>query len=214
MKAVQTRRICGITYLTIDDLLKVIRSKDNIIRNYAFIEHNCDVHETDDEKKGYKKGDIKERHIHFILLFNFPYKLSTVSNWFQGWFDDKQLPINTFCEPCSDLSAYYRYFTHSDNPDKFQYDDKLIYCYDSSEFKSEDNSCEDKAFIALDLLLNGVSKYEIAKRLGRDFIYHYSHILQLYEDIQQEERAKKYKLNKKECERKFIENVETCRKRD
>lgn len=113
--------------------------------------------------------------------------------------------INTFCEPCTDLTAYYRYFTHADNPEKFQYNENLIYCNDPTEFKSEDNSCEDKAFIALDLLLNGVSKYEIAKRLGRDFIYHYSHIMQLYEDIQEEERVKRYKQNKIECERKFKE---------
>lgn len=205
MKLTQSRRICGITYLSTDVLLKVIHSKENIIRNYAFIEHNCDIHETDDEKKGYKKGELKERHIHFILLFNFPYKLTTVSNWFKGWVDDKEQSINTFCEPCTDLTAYYRYFTHADNPEKFQYNENLICCNDPTEFKSEDNSCEDKAFIALDLLLNGVSKYEIAKRLGRDFIYHYSHIMQLYEDIQEEERVKRYKQNKIECERKFKE---------
>ncbi len=203
MKLTQSRRICGITYLTSDDLLKIINSKDNIIRNYAFIEHNCDVHETDDEKKGYKKGELKERHIHFILLFNFPYKLSTVSNWFKGWMDEKDQPINTFCEPCTDLTAYYRYFTHADDPDKFQYNENQIFCNDPTEFKTEDNSCEDKAFIALDLMMNDVTKYEIAKRLGRDFIYHYSHILQLYEDIQHEERARIYKQNKKECERNF-----------
>lgn len=183
MKAKQTRRVCGITYLTADDLLKLFSQKSNIIKNFAFIEHNKDVYEEDNEAKNQKKGDLKQTHIHFIILFNFPYNLTTVQNWFLGWVDENDKSINTFVEVCTDIHSYYRYFMHLDHPTKFQYSESDIVSGDLSDFQIEDDSCEDSAYIALELMLNGVPIEQIAKRLGRDFIYHYHHIKLLYNDI-------------------------------
>lgn len=75
----------------------------------------------------------------------------------------------------------FRYLTHQDNPEKYQYSPDDVICSDPSSF--EDDVQTDDTWTAVEDLLNGVPLKEVARRYGRDFIYHYSHIRQLVSDI-------------------------------
>lgn len=173
-KPIQARRFCAISYLDRRTIISILQNKDKLVRNYAVICHDRDVDEN---------GLPKETHCHLVILFNYPYKLQTVENWFKGWTDTDGKPVNTFVEVCTSPHGSYVYFTHKEHPQKVQYSEDEIVCKNRNEFKVDDFSCEDNAFIALDLVLKGETRYNIAKRIGRDFIYHYQSIMTLAHDI-------------------------------
>lgn len=175
MKSTQSRKWSLVTYLPPAELAQVFGDKADKVRAYAYATHDKDTN---------KDGSRKEPHTHVIVWLNTPYAPSTIKNWFRGY-DDKGELVNTLAEPCKDISAMYRYLTHKDNPDKYQYDDDVVICSDPSMFEDDVQTCD--TWTAVDDLLNGVPLREVARRYGRDFIYHYSHIRQLVQDIKQEE---------------------------
>ena len=76
-------------------------------------------------------GKTKKAHFHIILA----YENTTTYN------NVKQLVVDTLGQPIPiDLNSpvgYYRYFTHKDNPDKHQYSEKDIQCFngfDASDY--------------------------------------------------------------------------------
>lgn len=64
-------------------------------------------------------GDLKKPHYHVILCFDGP----TTYNNVKTITDRLNCPIP---QPLEQIRGYYRYFTHIDNPEKYQYDDKEI----------------------------------------------------------------------------------------
>lgn len=60
-------------------------------------------------------GEIKKPHYHVILCYSGPTSFSVVSRLT----DSLNCPIP---QPLEQIKGYYRYFTHMDNPEKFQYD--------------------------------------------------------------------------------------------
>lgn len=169
MSKEQCRKFAISTYLRPEELPQVFADKSKQIRAYAYCTHDKDDNET---------------HTHVILWLSFPYPISTIRNWFRGC-DLKGELANTLVEPCRDIVAMYRYLTHKDNPDKYQYPDDAVICSDPSCF--EDDVQTDDTWTAVEDLINGVPLREVARRYGRDFIYHYSHIRQLVADIKAEE---------------------------
>lgn len=85
--------------------------------DYAFIKHDKDVDED---------GVLKKVHIHIIVSFNSPRKLSWILSRFK----------QTHVESISSTAAYLRYMTHSDLDDstKYIYPDSDLHM--SSKFKS------------------------------------------------------------------------------
>lgn len=72
--------------------------------------HNMDVDPT---------GEKKKAHYHIILVYGSPTTYSNVKS-----FTDKlNQPIPQALEQ---VRGYYRYLTHKDNPEKYQYDEKNI----------------------------------------------------------------------------------------
>lgn len=171
MKNVQSRKWSIMTYLRPTDIAKVFDDKCDKVRAYAYCTHD--------------KDENTEPHTHVIVWLNTPYPSSSIKNWFRGE-DVKGELANTLAEPCKDIAAMFRYLTHKDNPDKYQYGDDDVICSDPSMF--EDDVQTDDTWTAVDDLLNGVPLKEVARRYGRDFIYHYSHIRQLVNDIRMEEQ--------------------------
>lgn len=167
------------TYCEEDFVLKVLDLHSNQIKAFAYCVHDCDVNDN---------GEIKEKHIHVLLLLNYPYPPATVCNWFSNT-DSEGKKINTLWEKLVYPSLMYRYLIHEDNPEKYQYDPSLRICSELKYFLDE-TSTDDVAQLALFDLLDGVSLREVARRYGRDFIYHYGHIKQIYEDIKLEEGIK------------------------
>lgn len=68
-------------------------------------------------------GEIKKPHYHFIIVYSGPTTFNSVKNFVSGQLNSP-IPI-----PLESARGYYRYFTHIDHPDKYQYDEKDIQCY-------------------------------------------------------------------------------------
>lgn len=64
-------------------------------------------------------GEVKKEHYHIILCYSGP----TSYNVVKGLTDSLNQPIPQALEQ---IRGYYRYLTHKDNPDKYQYDEKDI----------------------------------------------------------------------------------------
>lgn len=169
MKVVQSRKWALVTYLKPDEIARVFADKSDKVRAYAYATHD--------------KDKDKEPHTHIIVWLLTPYAASTIKNWFRGE-DSKGELANTLAEPCADIVAMFRYLTHKDNPEKYQYCDDIVVCSDPSCFA--DDVQTDETWTAVKDLLDGVPLAVVAQRYGRDFIYHYSHIRQLVNDIKAE----------------------------
>ena len=67
-------------------------------------------------------GEPKKAHYHVILVYPGPTTFSNVCT----------LVVETlgqpFPQPCDSVKGCFRYFTHMDNPDKYQYDQKDVRC--------------------------------------------------------------------------------------
>lgn len=64
-------------------------------------------------------GSPKKAHYHIIACYSGPTSFSVV----KGLCEALNAPIP---QPLEQVRGYFRYFTHMDNPDKFQYDEKEI----------------------------------------------------------------------------------------
>ncbi len=175
------RNFALMTYLSAEQIEKVLIKHDRQLKSYAYCLHDKDINEF---------GQLKEVHTHLLLCLVNNTTCDSVKNWFKGFTDDKQLPINTLAQPMHDISGSYDYLTH--NTEQARDDGKYI--YQESDIKGfnleyfQDTSIQDQDNLTLALvdLQNGVLLSEIAKRYGRDFIVHYGHIKQLFNDIQKQ----------------------------
>ena len=76
------------------------------------------LHDKDKLEDGSNK--IKKPHFHVIVVYGSP----TTYNNVKSLTDSLNSPIPQALEQ---VKGYYRYLTHKDNPDKYQYEDKDIY---------------------------------------------------------------------------------------
>ena len=67
-------------------------------------------------------GTPKKSHYHIILNYSGPTTFNSVNDITSSL--NQPIPI-----PLEQISGYFRYLTHKDNPDKFQYEEKDIRCY-------------------------------------------------------------------------------------
>lgn len=166
-----------ITYLSIPQVSTVLMRHDKQIDKYAFILHDKDLDE---------QGNVKEPHIHILVRTVNANILTTVRNWFSGYFDDKGKSINTLGQVIKDIRASYEYLTHGDEKSRKEgknlYPDNAIYCNDRAYFLDHNVSKDDNIRSAYLDLINGSNYYECALKYGRDFIIHYRSIKELYED--------------------------------
>lgn len=64
-------------------------------------------------------NSIKKAHYHIIMVFDGPTTFNNALNV------AKRVGANTV-QPLEQIRGYYRYFTHKDNPEKYQYNDNDI----------------------------------------------------------------------------------------
>lgn len=76
------------------------------------------LHDKDTEADGITP---KKPHYHVILIYSGPTSFNVVKNLT----DELNAPIPVALEA---VRGYYRYLTHKDNPEKYQYDEKEIRC--------------------------------------------------------------------------------------
>lgn len=88
--------------------------------------HNKDIDPT---------GENKKEHYHIIMCFAGPTTDTTVN----GIMKELNQPIAI---PLESVRGYYRYFTHKDNPDKYQYDEHGIELYNGFDVTDVLNNFE------------------------------------------------------------------------
>lgn len=80
-------------------------------------------------------GEVKKSHYHIILCFGSP----TTFNNVKTITDELNQPIPI---PLESVRGYYRYFTHRDNPEKYQYNECDIKLYNGFDVTDVLNSFE------------------------------------------------------------------------
>ncbi len=120
--------------------------------------HNLDTEPT---------GEVKKEHYHVIICYEGPTSFNVVRRITEEL--KQPIPI-----PLEQIRGYYRYFTHLDNPDKFQYSEKDIKTLNG--FNISD-------FVELDKSEIIKLKSEICKYIVEKKIYEFSNlVLALEED--------------------------------
>lgn len=100
-------------------------------------------------------GEKKKEHYHVILSFGSP----TTFNNVKAITDELNQPIPISLES---VRGYFRYFTHKDNPEKYQYDEKEIKLFNGFDVTDVLNNFEVYQFlkeIQLLILENDISEY-------------------------------------------------------
>lgn len=97
-------------------------------------------------------GEIKKAHYHIILTFG----ATTTFNNVKSIFDELNQPIPIALES---VRGYYRYFTHKDNPEKYQYDEKDIKVYNGFDVSDVLNNFE--VYQCLKEIQNLICEYDI-----------------------------------------------------
>ena len=121
----KSKYFCCLLYpdSTTYDVEKVIKSLAEEHLTFAVSPiHDRDV---DDD------GCLKKSHYHLLLA----YSSATTLNNICGWFNACGMPESDLhaVRVCASGVGYYRYLTHKDNPDKFQYDDNDIRVFNDSD---------------------------------------------------------------------------------
>ena len=109
------RGFCCVSYLNENQIKEVLYKHDKQIRAYAYILHDKDT----------EQGNPKEKHFHILLQLVHATTPQAIRNWFTGYTDSKNLPINTLAQPMHDISSSFVYLTHTDENSiqagKYQY---------------------------------------------------------------------------------------------
>lgn len=175
------RKFACITYLSEMQLQECLQRAGDMIRGFAYCCHDKDVNED---------GTRKDPHTHLVLWLYNPKCINNLRGWFdRGFVDDKGEKINTLIQPCHDIKAAAEYLIHKNDPDKYQYPPESVVYSDPELFESPETQKEDNAILALDDLLSGMSLRECSRKYGRDFMFHYGHIKQLWLDIMRQEKG-------------------------
>lgn len=88
--------------------------------------HNSDIDPT---------GENKKEHYHIIMCFGGPTTDKTVNDILKELNQPIAIPLES-------VRGYYRYFTHKDNPDKFQYDEHQIQLFNGFDVTDVLNNFE------------------------------------------------------------------------
>lgn len=176
----RTRNFSLTSYLDAAKINLTLLAHENQIRFYAYILHDKDTNED---------GTLKEPHYHIIIVTYNAKTVSAVRRWFYGWVDKEGKDINTLGQACNDIYNAYDYLYHKNQPDKYQYDSDLIVSNNKGHFLGSADTDIDSATQMLFDLVKGVSYRQMAKKYGRDFIFHYQALRVLGYDMICEERV-------------------------
>lgn len=176
----RTRNWSLVTYLDVETLAQRICSIDNI-RYYAFIVHDKDKDEN---------GQPKPTHIHLALCLNSARTLAQLSPRFT---DIMSNAGNCYGQPTRSNRAIIEYFTHKNQPEKYQYNEADIISNNLEYFKNDETD-EDNTYMIIQDLLNGKSLTQVAKTYGRAFLYHYRDFKAFIEDVKQEQTTAELEL--------------------
>ncbi len=170
------KNLCFISYAPRHVIERGLEFHLDEIKAYAYIFHDrfSDAEIKAREELG-KPPEVPHFHIQIRLWKE--KRPSTVAKWF--WCVDENGPVNTLPENNTSVSAYYDYLIHKFDPDKFQYSPSDRVVFRSEYFEIPEYSDADDGLLALQMAMVNMRPYEIAKRLGKTFVWHHNDIYDL-----------------------------------
>ena len=175
-----------IFYGTQKELFKILHTYQERIVHYAFILHDKDVYReerrNDSGEIVNKIGDLEKPHFHVIVDFYNAASANAVKRLFTTELDKPKVEV------LNDLVASYRYLTHKDDPDKYQYSGDSVISDDISYYenlclKGQKRDTDNIAMHIIDDLLKGINLRILVDRYGRDFVIHMNQYKECAESI-------------------------------
>lgn len=169
-------------YIT-DEMVKEFAEKEyDRIRYMSAMYHDKDVYTEKDEEKDpkHKAGTSKKPHFHVVINTTTNVSLSAMqSRWDACMFQDEKGDLLCYCETTHNAQRAEDYQEHKHNPEKHQYpsENRVILVGEHSAVensrpkdKAPQEPKKDNTFEILEQLAQGVSKWTLAKKYGRDYI--------------------------------------------
>lgn len=185
-----------IFYGTQPELFRLLRTYHERIAHYAFICHDKDTYlEERKNEQGEvvnKIGDLEKPHYHLIVDLYNAASANAIKRLFTTETDKPKVEV------LNDLVASYRYLTHKDNPEKYQYSSDCIISedinyYESLCIKGQKRDSDNIAMHIIEDLLKGLNPRLLVDRYGRDFAIHMKQYQDCADSIklwEQEERMR------------------------
>lgn len=157
------------------ELFQILHTYHERIAHYAFILHDKDVYleERKDSEGNVVNavGDLEKEHFHVIVDLYNAASANAVKRLFTTPEDTPRVEV------LNDIVASYRYLTHKDNPEKYQYpSDSVIsddiHYYESLTIKGQKRDSDNMAMQIIEDLLKGLNPRLLVDRYGRDFAIH------------------------------------------
>lgn len=165
---------------------RILMLNSQRIHHCCYICHDKDVYDSDliNEQGEYvhKKGDVEKVHFHMLISFYNAHTFTAVKRMFTTKEDNPRV------EPVNDMCAMYRYLTHLDHPNKYQYSsEEIIYSVDEQFYKDllyhgDTNDNDNKALAIVKDILKGTNPILMIHRYGRDYAIH----MKQYKDVADE----------------------------
>lgn len=121
--------------------------------------------------------DDKTPHWHLLCTFSQNKSIESVKKLLFAK-DGNDLKISTLVQPLRDKFSAFRYLTHKDDPDKYQYPDSEVICNDLKYFTGSSLRADNEEFLN-DITSCYLSYRELAIKYGRDYIRNFK----LYSDF-------------------------------
>lgn len=181
-----------VSYLpSLEDVQKVLDNKAKQIVSYAYIKHDKDFYIEDvvDKDTGdivHFKGELKPSHIHIYLRLIHNRDSGEIRRWFES-VDECGQKINCLSKIVRDRVSCINYLIHNTkaSKNKYQYSVADVVSYNVEHI--DDDMPVDNTYYVVEDMLKGVSRMELLKKYGRDFLYHYSSYVQFVKDLKCEE---------------------------
>lgn len=148
-----------------------------VVKHYAYIIHNMDK-QLDDNNNIIDKP----LHCHLLITFNQNVSIKTIKERIIEYTEH-----NMFGQPLKDKRGAYRYLTHKDDSDKYQYNDIDIVNYDDyfSKFDITTDLQVSKEYQEINNMIDDYSTLsyrQLACKYGKDFIRNFR-AYQFYFDL-------------------------------
>jgi len=183
-----------------------------VVTHYSYIQHDKDMeHDTINvvavdkdgntiiDKDGNEKTLIKELdtlhakpfHTHLLITFNQKVSVKVIKNRLL------QYTIhNTFGQPIKDKRGAYRYLTHKDNPEKYQYNDSDIVNYDDyfSKYDIKLDLSQSPEYQEINQMIDDYTQLtyrQQACKYGRDYIKNFKSYAYFFDMVIEQEKKNK-----------------------
>lgn len=168
MAKIQKRRNFEIITYDLDKekTLQRLKSLSYIVK-YAFIVHDKDVYDEEDERNNpeHINGKLKPAHMHIMIACNNTYDPKRIAK-------DFDIPLNRLQFIKSSYAHAVRYLTHETAPDKFIYPvDELVCNFDYKQIKKKDTHKDvlksKKEDLIRDIMDGNVKKYNLSEHFAK-----------------------------------------------